>query len=292
MSLRYLTAGESHRTGAVRHRRGLPGRADGRLRGGEPRADPPAAGLRPRRPPEDRARRGAVPLRPSRRHDDRLAHRARGVEQGPRELEGPRLALRPRRPQVHPGASRARRPGRRHEVRLRRRPRRARARQRPQHGGLVAVGALARQLLARFGVRISSRVTAIGERERRVGLPPTDEQLAAILASDLGVDERPWRPSGARSSTRRRSAAAPSAAPSRSTARASRPGSAAMPITTGASTRAWPARCAASPPSGPPRSARACTSSCAGTPSTTPSTTRPRRASTATRTEPAGSRRA
>ena len=54
---------------------------------------------------------------------------------------------------------------------------------------LVAVGALARQLLARFGIRISSRVTAIGERERRVGLPPTAEQLDAILASDLGVDD-------------------------------------------------------------------------------------------------------
>lgn len=54
---------------------------------------------------------------------------------------------------------------------------------------LVAVGALARQLLARFGIRVSSRVTAIGERERRVGLPPTAEQLDAILASDLGVDD-------------------------------------------------------------------------------------------------------
>jgi chorismate synthase len=54
---------------------------------------------------------------------------------------------------------------------------------------LVALGALARQLLARFGVRVASRVTAIGERERRVGVPPDDAQLAAILASDLGVDD-------------------------------------------------------------------------------------------------------
>jgi len=53
----------------------------------------------------------------------------------------------------------------------------------------VALGALARQLLARFGVRIASRVVAIGERERRIGLPPTPEQRAAILASDLGVDD-------------------------------------------------------------------------------------------------------
>jgi chorismate synthase len=53
----------------------------------------------------------------------------------------------------------------------------------------VALGALARQLLARFGARVSSRVVAIGERERRVGLPPSDEQRAAIEVSDLGVDD-------------------------------------------------------------------------------------------------------
>ena len=54
---------------------------------------------------------------------------------------------------------------------------------------LVALGALARQLLARFGVRVTSRVTAIGERERKVGLPPDAAAQAAILASDLGVDD-------------------------------------------------------------------------------------------------------
>jgi len=53
----------------------------------------------------------------------------------------------------------------------------------------VALGALARQLLSRFGARISSRVVAIGERERRVGTPPSDAQRAAIEASDLGVDD-------------------------------------------------------------------------------------------------------
>jgi chorismate synthase len=53
----------------------------------------------------------------------------------------------------------------------------------------VALGALARQLLAALGVRVSSRVSAIGERERRVGLPPDDDALARILASDLGVDD-------------------------------------------------------------------------------------------------------
>jgi len=62
---------------------------------------------------------------------------------------------------------------------------------------LVALGALGRQLLGRFGVTVSGRVVAIGERERKVGLPPDEAQQAAILASDLGVDDEPtaaaWR---------------------------------------------------------------------------------------------------
>ncbi len=53
----------------------------------------------------------------------------------------------------------------------------------------VALGGLARALLGRFGIAVSGRVTAIGERERRVGLPPDEAQRAAILASDLGVDD-------------------------------------------------------------------------------------------------------
>jgi chorismate synthase len=54
---------------------------------------------------------------------------------------------------------------------------------------LVALGALARQLLARFNVQITSRVVAIGEKVRHVGIPPDATQQAAILASDLGVDD-------------------------------------------------------------------------------------------------------
>jgi chorismate synthase len=53
----------------------------------------------------------------------------------------------------------------------------------------VALGSLARQLLGRFGAAVTSRVVAIGERERKVGTPPDAAQLAAILASDLGVDD-------------------------------------------------------------------------------------------------------
>jgi chorismate synthase len=54
---------------------------------------------------------------------------------------------------------------------------------------LVALGALARQLLARFGVRVSSRVVAIGERVHRPDVAPTAEALAAIEASDLHVED-------------------------------------------------------------------------------------------------------
>jgi len=49
----------------------------------------------------------------------------------------------------------------------------------------VALGALARQLLGRFAIRVCSRVTAIGEREVRPEGPPSEVDLAAIEASDL-----------------------------------------------------------------------------------------------------------
>ncbi len=53
----------------------------------------------------------------------------------------------------------------------------------------VALGSLAKQLLARFGVRVSSRVVAIGPRARFPDVPPTDAERAAIEASDLHVDD-------------------------------------------------------------------------------------------------------
>ena len=53
----------------------------------------------------------------------------------------------------------------------------------------VAVGSLAKQLLARFGVRVSSRVVAIGPRARLPETAPSDAELAAIEASDLHVDD-------------------------------------------------------------------------------------------------------
>src|SRR5574342_763625 len=53
---------------------------------------------------------------------------------------------------------------------------------------LVALGALARQLLLRFQVRLCSRVCAIGEVERRREAPPSEEAIAAIEASDVHVE--------------------------------------------------------------------------------------------------------
>jgi chorismate synthase len=54
---------------------------------------------------------------------------------------------------------------------------------------IVALGALAKQLLARLGVRVSSRVVAIGPRARLPEAPPDDAARAAIEASDLHVDD-------------------------------------------------------------------------------------------------------
>jgi chorismate synthase len=53
----------------------------------------------------------------------------------------------------------------------------------------VALGALARQLLARVGIRVCSRVVAIGPRAWTPDGPPTEAQRAAIEASDLHVDD-------------------------------------------------------------------------------------------------------
>jgi chorismate synthase len=53
----------------------------------------------------------------------------------------------------------------------------------------VALGALAKQLLARFGVETASRVVQIGERSFRPAGPPSAQARAAIDASDLRVDD-------------------------------------------------------------------------------------------------------
>jgi len=53
----------------------------------------------------------------------------------------------------------------------------------------VALGSLAKQLLARFGVHVSSRVVAIGPAAHLRDAPPSDAERAAIEASDLHVDD-------------------------------------------------------------------------------------------------------
>ena len=53
----------------------------------------------------------------------------------------------------------------------------------------VALGSLAKQLLARFAVHLSSRVVAIGPAAHLRDAPPSDAERAAIEASDLHVDD-------------------------------------------------------------------------------------------------------
>ncbi len=53
---------------------------------------------------------------------------------------------------------------------------------------LVALGSLARQLLERCGVTVSSRVVAVGEARHEVGAPPSAAGRAAIEASEFHVD--------------------------------------------------------------------------------------------------------
>jgi chorismate synthase len=54
---------------------------------------------------------------------------------------------------------------------------------------LVALGSLARQLLGRFGVRLCSRVCAIGEVSRPRDEPPSEAEVAAIEQSDMHVED-------------------------------------------------------------------------------------------------------
>jgi chorismate synthase len=53
----------------------------------------------------------------------------------------------------------------------------------------VALGSLAKQLLAHFRVRVTSRVVQVGERLHEVAAPPTSAELALIEASELHVED-------------------------------------------------------------------------------------------------------
>lgn len=61
----------------------------------------------------------------------------------------------------------------------------------------VALGGLAKALLRRFAIEVSSRVVAIGPRSQAFDGPPSAAQKAAIESSDLQVDDEPlaaeWR---------------------------------------------------------------------------------------------------
>jgi chorismate synthase len=54
----------------------------------------------------------------------------------------------------------------------------------------VALGALARQLLARFGIGVCSRVCAVGEISRPAEQAPTDAEREAIETSDMHVEDQ------------------------------------------------------------------------------------------------------
>ena len=160
MSLRFITAGESHGPGLTAIVEGLPGWARAEPRGHRPRPRPAPARPRPRRAHEDREG--------PRRRARRRAPRAHAREpRGPADRE-PRLPNWEERmnpwpveaevDEVHLPRPGPRRPGRRPEVRPHRRPQRARARHRrarPRPGWRP--GALAKALAARrSGVTVFS----------------------------------------------------------------------------------------------------------------------------------------
>ena len=154
----------------------------------------------------------------------------------------------------------------------------------------VALGALARQLLGRFGVQVCSRVTAIGEREVRGAGPPGAEERAAIEASDVRTADpalaEAWRAIVDREKARGGSIGGAFEV----WATGLPPGLGTYAHPTGGSTGAWPARSAPSRPSAPWRSAREPGSTSPATASTTPSSTRRSAASTAPPTGPGASR--
>jgi chorismate synthase len=53
----------------------------------------------------------------------------------------------------------------------------------------VALGSLARQLIRHFGVRVCSRVCAVGEESRPRETPPSEAEVAAVEASDVHVED-------------------------------------------------------------------------------------------------------
>ena len=114
VTLRVITAGESHGPGLTCIVEGLPGRPRARPRGDRPRHGPPPARPRPRRADEDRARRRRGHLRRPPRPHARRPDRPLGRQPRLRQLGGADepLAGRGRRAGGAPPAPGPRRPGR------------------------------------------------------------------------------------------------------------------------------------------------------------------------------------
>ena len=293
MTLRYLTAGESHGPGAGGHRRGIPGRpasstsrrwtatcaAARRATGG---AD--ARRSRPTRPSSWPGLRGGVttgaPIALVIWNKD---------HENWKELVSPYARGGRKFTQVRPGP---RRPGRRAQVRPRRRPRRAGAGQRPLHRDDRGAGRAWRaRCSAASGSRSPPGWWPSARARRRSTSRPRPSSSAAIEASDLHVERRGAGRGVARPHRRREGrGVAPSAAPSRSTPPASPSAWAATSTRTGGSTPGWPRPCAGSRPSAGSRWATGSRWAARATSSTTPSTTMRSAASGERPTAPAVSR--
>ena len=167
MHLRFTTAGESHGKALVAIVEGLPAGLPVSADWVDRDLAPPDAGLRPRRPHEDRADRDRVAGRRPRRRDPRLAGRHADPQPRLGQLggrHGPRGAdRRAPPPPGHPAPSRATPTSwacsSTTGVDARDILERASAR---ETAARVAAGALARRLLEEFGVEIGSHVVSLG----------------------------------------------------------------------------------------------------------------------------------
>ena len=184
---------------------GLPAGPADHGRGDPGRAGPPPARLRPRAPHALRAGRGhAARRRPPRPHA-RVAgrHRDRQQRVGPQPTSGTRRCRRRRartEHAAHPAPARPRRPGRHAEVRLHRRPRRARAGLRPRdrgaggrrRGGQGCCSARSASTVARHVIQMGA-ARAEGRRPARAR-PTSTRSTSRRCAASTRRPRRRWSP--------------------------------------------------------------------------------------------------